>query len=100
MCKYLIIVIGILSIVSSALCAESVDKTNESHHFGKIAAEEVWSQKQVFQIRENFINRDDKYSKSKLTINIMDSDSISIPVTVKIKNFETPKVRLNFKITF
>ncbi len=54
----------------------------------------------IFKIREDFSDNRDKDFKFKLTTNIWESDSISFPLTLKIKGFEIPKVRLTFKVTF
>ena len=55
---------------------------------------------QDLKIREDFKDDRNKYFKSKLTTNIWKSDSISFPLTLKIKSFEIPKVKLTFKVTF
>ena len=100
MCKYLSILIGICLIASSALGADRVKKVNEPYYIGEIAVEEMWYPMQDLKIREDFKDDRNKYFKSKLTTNIWKSDSISFPLTLKIKSFEIPKVKLTFKVTF
>lgn len=100
MCKYLTILIGICLIASSALGADSVNKISEPHYLGELAVEEVWYPMQILKIREDFSDDRNKDFKSKLTTNIWESASISFPLTLEIKGFEIPKVRLTFKVPF
>ncbi len=85
---------------SSALGADSVKKINEPNYLEELAVKEMWYPMRIFKIREDFSDNRDKDFKFKLTTNIWESDSISFPLTLKIKGFEIPKVRLTFKVTF
>ena len=100
MCKYLIISIGILLVSTTALGADSIENNYEVENFGPLAVEEEWSSQQISQIQEDFNSDHNNYKRFKFTVNLMESDNISIPLTVKIKDVEIPKVRLIFKITF
>ena len=100
MYKYISIVIGICLVASSALGAGSLYKVNEPKNLGEFAVEERWYPVQIFEIREDLRDDRNKYSKYKSTINIWESDRISLPLTFKIKKFDIPKVRLTFKATF
>ncbi len=100
MCKYLIILIGIVLVPTTAFGADSIKMNYEVEYFSSPAVEEEWSSQQIFQIQEDFSTDHNSYNKFKFTFNLMESDNISIPLTVKIKDVEIPKVRLIFKITF
>ncbi len=100
MFRYLMIIIGVCLVASSAFGADSLKKINEPHNLGDLAVEEMWYPRQTFEIREKFSDDRHKYLKSKLRINLWESDSISIPLTFKIKIFNVPKVKLTFKATF
>ena len=100
MYKYISIVIGICLVASSALGADSLYKINEPQNLGEFTVEEMWYPVKTFEIREDLRDDHNKYSKSKSTINLWESDRISFPLTFKIKSFDIPKVRLTFKATF
>jgi hypothetical protein len=100
MFKYLSIMIGICLVASSALGADSLNKINEPQNFRDLTVEEKWLPIQTFEIRDKLKDDHKKYSYSKSTFNIWKSDSISFPLTFKIKSLGIPKVKLAFKATF
>ena len=100
MYKYLTILMGICLIASSALGSDSVKKINEPHDLGELTVEEIWYPMQIFEIREDFSHDRSEYSKSKSMVNLLEGDSISFPLKLKIKGLQIPKVRLTFKVTF
>jgi hypothetical protein len=100
MFKYLNIVVGICLVASSALGADRLMKINKPQDLGELTVEESWLPGQTFEIRENFSKNRKKYFKFKPTIDIWKSDSVSVPLSLKINNFDIPKVRLTLKTTF
>jgi hypothetical protein len=92
MFKYLSIMIGICLVASSALGADSLNKINEPQNFRDLTVEEKWLPIQTFEIRDKLKDDRKKYSYSKSTFNIWKSDSISFPLTFKIKSLGIPKV--------
>ena len=100
MIKYLNIIIGICLVAFPALGADSLKKINKPYNFGELTIEERWYPRRTFEIRETFSDNRRKDFKSNSTIDIWKSDSISVPLTVRIKKFDIPKVRLTFTATF
>jgi hypothetical protein len=100
MCKYLIILIGICLIASSALGADSGKKIIEPFYLEELELEEMWNPMLNFKIREDYSDDRNKHSKIKLSTNIWESDNISFPLTVKINNFDFPKAKFTLKIAF
>jgi hypothetical protein len=100
MFKYISIMIGICIVTSSAFGADSLYKINELQNFGELAVEEKWFPMPMFDIRETLKDDRNTYFKSKSTVNLWQSDSISFPLSFKIKSLGLPKVKLTFKATF
>ena len=100
MLKYISILTGICLIASSALAAESVEKTNKTSDIGEFAGEQIWHPVPIAKRPEDISDGRDKNINSKWTTNLWENDRISIPLTVKPNIFGIPKVRMALRFTF